>query len=107
MAPILESYLPEMSTTSEKERQKFYAKIVALPQMMLAEVNRDEVVSWYKRARKKYRVTDDDDDDNDNNGGTGHGGGNSDDNGDDDNSGDFYGHAVRHSKCESGTTLVG
>jgi hypothetical protein len=67
VAPILESYLPEMSTTSEKERQKFYAKIVALPQMMMAEVNRDEVVSWYKRARKKYRVTDDDDDD-DNNG---------------------------------------
>ena len=53
-----------MSTTSEKERQKFYAKIVALPQMMMAEVNRDEVVSWYKRARKKYRVPDDDDDDN-------------------------------------------
>lgn len=56
VAPILESYLPEMSTTSEKERQKFYAKIVALPQMIMAEVNRDEVVSWYKRARKKYRI---------------------------------------------------
>jgi hypothetical protein len=48
-----------MSTTSEKERQKFYAKIVSLPQMVAAEVNRDEVVSWYKRARKKTRTTDD------------------------------------------------
>jgi len=59
VAPILESYLPEMATTSEKERQKFYAKIVALPQMVLAEVNRDEVVSWYKRARKKVRIGED------------------------------------------------
>lgn len=49
VAPILESYLPEMMQTSEKERQKFYAKICSLPQMVAAEVDRDEVVSWYKR----------------------------------------------------------
>mmetsp|Transcript_32887 Transcript_32887/g.38601 ORF Transcript_32887/g.38601 Transcript_32887/m.38601 type:complete len:329 (-) Transcript_32887:60-1046(-) len=68
VAPILESYLSEMSTTSEKERQKFYAKIVSLPQMVAAEVNRDEVVSWYKRARKKTRTGDETSTENRNNG---------------------------------------
>mmetsp|Transcript_20704 Transcript_20704/g.26929 ORF Transcript_20704/g.26929 Transcript_20704/m.26929 type:complete len:210 (-) Transcript_20704:56-685(-) len=57
-----------MSTTSEKERQKFYAKIVSLPQMVAAEVNRDEVVSWYKRARKKTRTGDETSTENRNNG---------------------------------------
>ena len=39
VAPVLESYLHEMQNTSEKERQRFYAKIVALPQLVAAEVN--------------------------------------------------------------------
>jgi hypothetical protein len=61
VAPILEAYLPEMMQTSEKERQPFYAKVASLPQMVEAEITRDEVVSWYKRARKKSRTDTDED----------------------------------------------
>jgi len=65
VAHVLEAHLPEMMQTAEKERQRFYAKMVALPQMMAADVNRDEIVSWYKRARKKSRGGDDDENDDD------------------------------------------
>mmetsp|Transcript_11025 Transcript_11025/g.14339 ORF Transcript_11025/g.14339 Transcript_11025/m.14339 type:complete len:321 (+) Transcript_11025:49-1011(+) len=56
VSTILEAHLKEMISTSESERHEFYAKMAALPAIVAAGVTRDEVLHWYKRARKKTRV---------------------------------------------------
>jgi hypothetical protein len=53
---ILEAHLEEMLGINENERHEFYAKMVSMPAVVAAGVTRDEILSWYKRARKKSRA---------------------------------------------------
>ena len=57
VSSLLESHLPECLATNENERHLFYARVIALPEVVTAGVTREEVLSWYKRARKKVRIS--------------------------------------------------
>mmetsp|Transcript_35608 Transcript_35608/g.80317 ORF Transcript_35608/g.80317 Transcript_35608/m.80317 type:complete len:475 (+) Transcript_35608:167-1591(+) len=56
VAGVLMNYIQECLETPENERPEFYARIIALPEVVASGVGRDEVLNWFKRARKKVRL---------------------------------------------------
>jgi hypothetical protein len=52
---LLHSYMEEMVHTEEKDREAFYKRLANLEEVQAAGVGRLEIVSWFKRSRKKMK----------------------------------------------------
>ena len=52
---LLMSFMDEMLQTEEKDREAFYKRLTNLDAVKAAGVGRLEIVSWFKRARKKMK----------------------------------------------------
>lgn len=52
---LLMSFMDEMLQTEDKDREAFYKRLTNLDAVRAAGVGRLEIVSWFKRARKKIK----------------------------------------------------
>jgi hypothetical protein len=52
---LLMSFMDEMLQTEERDREAFYKRLANLEGIQAAGVGRLEIVSWFKRARKKIK----------------------------------------------------